>query len=55
MSEIAPALERETSGHITAILDRGAKFEGKLSFEGAVQIGGEFREGPRHNASAGLF
>jgi cytoskeletal protein CcmA (bactofilin family) len=43
MSEIAPALERETSGHITAILDRGAKFEGKLSFEGAVQIGGEFR------------
>ncbi len=28
---------------VTAILDQGARFEGKLSFEGTVQIGGEFR------------
>ncbi len=30
-------------GHVTAILDRGASFEGKLSFEGTVQMGGEFK------------
>lgn len=28
---------------VTAILDQGAAFEGKLSFEGTVQIGGYFR------------
>lgn len=28
---------------VTALLDRGAMFEGKLSFEGIVQIGGEFK------------
>lgn len=42
------ALNLETSesaltGHVTAILDRGASFEGKLTFEGTVQIGGAFR------------
>lgn len=31
------------NGQVTAILDRGSSFEGKLSFEGTVQIGGEFR------------
>ncbi len=30
-------------GHVTAILDLGASFEGKLTFEGTVQIGGEFQ------------
>ncbi|MFZ4405332.1 MAG: bactofilin family protein [Pseudobdellovibrionaceae bacterium] len=30
-------------GHITAILDQGTYFEGKLSFEGTVQIGGSFK------------
>lgn len=30
-------------GQITAILDYGAIFEGKLTFEGTVQIGGEFK------------
>lgn len=29
--------------NITAILDQGATFEGKLTFEGTVQIGGTFR------------
>lgn len=27
----------------TAIIDKGASFEGKLSFEGSAQIGGEFK------------
>ena len=31
------------SGHVTAILDQGTFFEGKLSFEGTVQIGGGFQ------------
>ncbi len=30
-------------GHVTAILQQGSYFEGKLTFEGTVQIGGEFR------------
>lgn len=30
-------------GHVTAILDHGASFEGKLTFEGTVQIGGNFK------------
>lgn len=30
------------NGHVTAILDRGTSFEGKLSFEGTVQMGGDF-------------
>lgn len=31
------------AGHVTAILDSGTQFEGKLSFEGTVQIGGAFK------------
>lgn len=30
-------------GNITAILDQGSSFEGKLTFEGTVQIGGNFK------------
>lgn len=29
-------------GQVNAILDKGSSFEGKLSFEGTVQIGGNF-------------
>ncbi len=29
--------------HITALLDQGAFFEGKLTFEGTVRIGGQFK------------
>lgn len=29
-------------GEVTAILDQGAQFEGKLTFEGTVRIGGQF-------------
>ena len=35
-SEIEP-------GQLTALLDRGASFEGKLTFEGTVRIGGNFK------------
>ena len=30
------------SDHVTALLDQGSFFEGKLSFEGTVRIGGQF-------------
>lgn len=30
-------------GEITALLDKGASFEGRLTFEGTVRIGGEFK------------
>ncbi len=32
-----------SEGQITAILDQGASFEGRLSFEGTVRIGGQFK------------
>lgn len=32
----------EVENPVTAILDKGAKFEGRLTFEGTVQIGGDF-------------
>jgi cytoskeletal protein CcmA (bactofilin family) len=32
-----------TSNNVTAILDQGTSFEGKLSFEGTAQISGEFK------------
>ena len=35
--------EAFTDGRLTALLDEGASFEGKLSFEGVVRIGGSFR------------
>lgn len=49
VSTIAPApadadeshlIER---GQLTALLDLGASFEGRLTFEGTVRIGGEFK------------
>jgi len=30
------------SGQVTAMLDHGASFEGRLTFEGTVRIGGNF-------------
>lgn len=30
-------------GQITALLDHGSNFEGRLTFEGTVQIGGRFK------------
>lgn len=30
-------------GQLTALLDQGASFEGKLTFEGTVRIGGDFK------------
>jgi cytoskeletal protein CcmA (bactofilin family) len=43
MSEMIAVQPSEISSeHVTAILDRGSKFEGKLTFEGAAQISGDF-------------
>jgi cytoskeletal protein CcmA (bactofilin family) len=38
----APPPEPET-GTINAVLDKGAHFEGRLTFEGTVRIGGSFK------------
>lgn len=38
-----PEEATESSGRITALLDKGASFEGQLSFEGTVKIGGKFK------------
>lgn len=45
MATVIPANFQDDalSGHVTAILDQGTHFEGKLSFEGTVQIGGDFK------------
>lgn len=42
-SIIKPPLPHEMeTGAINAVLDKGAEFEGKLTFEGTVRIGGKF-------------
>jgi len=53
MGEVTPvresALEQDFDenmierGQLTALLDLGASFEGRLTFEGTVRIGGEFK------------
>lgn len=35
--------ELEPEGSVTALLERGATFDGRLTFEGTVRIGGSFR------------
>ena len=32
-----------TQGQVTALLDQGAAFDGRLTFEGTVRIGGSFK------------
>ena len=39
----APLPPEPESGVVNAILDKGAQFEGKLTFEGTVRIGGKFK------------
>ena len=45
--EVSPRTYDDTNeikvGQVTALLDRGTLFEGRLSFEGTVRIGGEFK------------
>lgn len=44
MSEVAEQNPQKDLGlEVSAILDRGSSFEGKLAFSGTVQIGGEFK------------
>jgi cytoskeletal protein CcmA (bactofilin family) len=38
-----PLADDALAGNVTAILDQGTHFEGKLSFEGTVQIRGDFK------------
>lgn len=33
----------QNDGQVTALLDEGASFDGRLTFEGTVRIGGHFR------------
>ena len=33
----------EENGKVSALMDEGTKFEGRLSFEGTVRMGGEFK------------
>jgi len=35
--------QSQSHGQVTALLDRGANFEGQLTFEGTVRIGGQFK------------
>ena len=43
--EVRPSDQAETifAGQVTALLDKGATFEGRLTFEGTVRIGGHFK------------
>ncbi|MFN7728895.1 MAG: polymer-forming cytoskeletal protein [Bdellovibrio sp.] len=44
MPEALELLNHQVSSeHVTALLDQGARFEGRLTFEGTVRIGGEFK------------
>ncbi|MCB0361461.1 MAG: polymer-forming cytoskeletal protein [Bdellovibrionales bacterium] len=38
-----PSRESIQPGQVTALLDHGASFDGRLSFEGTVRIGGNFQ------------
>ena len=42
-TEKTPLAIPTAGGQITALLDQGASFEGRLTFEGTVRIGGEFK------------
>jgi cytoskeletal protein CcmA (bactofilin family) len=43
MQQLDRLLESEINeGRVTAILDKGSSFDGRLTFEGTVQIGGSF-------------
>lgn len=44
MSEVLDLFSSQNGPeHVTALLDQGARFEGRLAFEGTVRIGGEFK------------
>ncbi len=42
-SKITPNLPEAVDGRVTALLDQGASFDGRLTFEGTVRIGGHFK------------
>jgi cytoskeletal protein CcmA (bactofilin family) len=42
-SDSPPKSDPINDGQMTALLDKGASFEGRLTFEGTVRIGGHFK------------
>src|SRR3954454_24607220 len=43
MAELTAPRPHEVTGQLTALIDQGATFDGRLTFEGVVRIGGHFR------------
>lgn len=43
VESIRVAKNQQDEGRITALLDQGASFDGRLTFEGTVRIGGHFK------------
>lgn len=43
MAEVERERPAEISNTVTALLEKGASFDGRLTFEGTVRIGGHFR------------
>ncbi len=43
VKELSSDTEPRFGSHVTALLDQGATFDGRLTFEGTVRIGGQFR------------
>ncbi len=43
VESIRVAKNQQEEGRITALLDQGASFDGRLTFEGTVRIGGHFK------------
>lgn len=43
VTSVEPLNESSVHGHVTALLNEGASFDGRLTFEGTVRIGGEFK------------
>ena len=41
--DLSVVSEMPIEGQVTALLNEGAAFDGRLTFEGTVRIGGEFR------------
>ncbi len=43
VKDLAVETDALFDNHVTALLDQGATFDGRLTFEGTVRIGGQFR------------
>lgn len=43
LESLAQRVSETVDGRVTALLDQGASFDGRLTFEGTVRIGGHFK------------